>query len=310
MIRNIIFATGAKKKDIPFTPVVINNKGTIIEIRDIAYGNGIYVAVGSSTVILKSSDGKNWDRVPFTFSDSSNRQIVSVNFLNGKFIATAFGNFVLTSTDGVNWSEYKHSNKSGFTYQSAYGNGIYMVVGIYGLVLISNDGINWQTSTQLVNNGDGKIVDASNLRFIDGAFYTFATTTSTPYVYKLYKSVNGINWSSVVLPTATCIRNNGIMNGNGLYIIPCFNGVFLKSTDLINWELYTPVFDITPTTLAYSFFQNGKFYLLSNTRFYVSTDGINWKSRESVYTYSRSALIKDNMLIIVGNQTLINYTTI
>lgn len=72
-------------------------------IYSIAYGNGIFVAVGGDSddsVILKSEDGINWTRDDTLFS----RQLSGIMFGNGIFVLLHNGITLYYSTDGVNWT--------------------------------------------------------------------------------------------------------------------------------------------------------------------------------------------------------------
>lgn len=137
-------------------------------LRDIAYGNGKFVAVAGSAngttggpVIVISSDGINgWTRVysPVTTSGSA---LYSIIFANGIFVAV--GNeysvnyyngvptrmLVLTSFDGINWTRQTLPNNpynslnylQGITYNA--GIGLFFIVGYGGKILSSPDAIIW-----------------------------------------------------------------------------------------------------------------------------------------------------------------------
>jgi hypothetical protein len=129
-------------------------------LSGIAYGNGQFVAVGSSGNIVTSADGANWVlRQPPTHD-----LISGIAYGNGLFVAVGskvapelngagqpviIGGAILTSTDGVTWvqSQSVSPRLSGV----AYGNGQFMAwqeANNYPLILTSPDGLNWVQRVQ------------------------------------------------------------------------------------------------------------------------------------------------------------------
>jgi len=120
-------------------------------LRGVAYGNGLFVAVGGEGIILTSRDGINWSRERSVTGEWPN----SITYADGRFIAVGGGGAVLISRDGVGWTQ--RTTGTGVVFKGilrsvAYGNGIFMAVGenigeysgtLYGIVRVSSDGINW-----------------------------------------------------------------------------------------------------------------------------------------------------------------------
>ena len=78
------------------------------EVRDAAYGQGRYVAVGDQSTMLYSSDGINWRNGNLPPGLSCNLKTVAYAF--GQFFAggtriAGGGGALLLSPDGVNWSD-------------------------------------------------------------------------------------------------------------------------------------------------------------------------------------------------------------
>ena len=65
-----------------------------------AFGNGVWVAVGSSGVIVTSSDGASWTQRTSNIFDNIN----AVAYGNGRWIAVGDNLQILTSTDAVTWT--------------------------------------------------------------------------------------------------------------------------------------------------------------------------------------------------------------
>lgn len=72
--------------------------GTTLQFNDVTYGNGTFLAVGNGGVMSRSTDGITW-----TTTTLGVNQLLSANYLNGQFIVTSSSNNYYTSTDGINW---------------------------------------------------------------------------------------------------------------------------------------------------------------------------------------------------------------
>ena len=107
-------------------------------LMEIAYGNGMYVAVGTEGSIYTSTDLSNWTK---RISNTS-LKLVGVSFGKGLFVITGDSGTILTSSDGINWVK-QVSNTDSYLIRSRYGNGMYVAVGYNCTVLTSIDGINW-----------------------------------------------------------------------------------------------------------------------------------------------------------------------
>jgi hypothetical protein len=80
-------------------------------LERIAYGNGGFVATGSSGGILTSPDGLTW-----TARDTgANTSYVTISFCNDKFVALGDDGAISTSPDGVNWTNSRSSYQAVFT---------------------------------------------------------------------------------------------------------------------------------------------------------------------------------------------------
>lgn len=144
-----------------------DNKQTYVDsLVDVTYGNGKYVAVGSSSTCLYSDDGINWTRTTNTPFEN-----VDLNTLNSRFLQVAYGNgmfvlfalrlssyieefLLLRSLDGIEWHETFtpsiHKSHfmvgiiggwgSGFL---SYSNDRFILATAYGRLLSSVDGIEW-----------------------------------------------------------------------------------------------------------------------------------------------------------------------
>ena len=82
------------------------------------YGNGIFVSVNqNSQSTWTSTDGINWTRNQYVFSDPNSTYFWTFVFTNGTFVLTSLGGYstytyaIWNSTDGVNWYKVTASPK-------------------------------------------------------------------------------------------------------------------------------------------------------------------------------------------------------
>ena len=77
---------------------------TAQDLSDIAWGNGVFVAVGVLGHCYRSLDGITWVRTREFVVDGNHGNLWRVRFLNGLFVATGIPNRILTSPDGLTWT--------------------------------------------------------------------------------------------------------------------------------------------------------------------------------------------------------------
>jgi hypothetical protein len=113
--------------------------GTIAEswMYDIAFGNGIFVAVGGSR-IMASDDGATWVETPVPGVQA----LQAVGFHLGQFIAVGDRGTILTSPDGLEWTA-RVSGTTALLTGIAAGGGQLAVAGSAGTVLTSHNAVDW-----------------------------------------------------------------------------------------------------------------------------------------------------------------------
>lgn len=202
-------------------------------LNSVAFGTGVFVAVGASGTIISSTDGLNW--APRT--SSTTNQLRKVIFANGYFIAVGDSGTIRTSTDGTSWA----SNASGTTNQLldvGFGNGRWTVVGASGTILSSSNladltAASWTAAssvghTQTINcvlyaNNlwvTGNAGNVANIRYASDPTGTWTAATGTTNNFSItdivylngfiavagnlsYTSTNGTAWSAAVTGSLT-----------------------------------------------------------------------------------------------------------
>jgi hypothetical protein len=118
--------------------------GTLGITHDIAYGNGMFVALGGAYYTYEtahSTDGKNW--IPSGNSIGGNGVIT---YGGGKFVAAVYKNDyeskLIYSMDGDNWTATDNPCTS-WIQSIAYGGGMFVAGAHDGSTAYSSDGEHW-----------------------------------------------------------------------------------------------------------------------------------------------------------------------
>ena len=153
--------------------------GVTTDFTGIAYGNGLYVAVGTWFVnpthpVAVSPDGINWTAVPA--ASVFNAKWTRIAFGEGLFVARSYqgGPNIMYSSDGVNWTAGDPGNvASSDGPQIIYADGRFVAAGLWGSGLIyqSDDGITWSVLASGVPH------DGQAIAYGDGIFVTVADGT-------------------------------------------------------------------------------------------------------------------------------------
>ena len=232
----------------------------ISDISDVTFGNGLFVAIGSSSVYT-STDGGNWvsaTPIPFT---SSYQKII---FGNGLFLSFQYDTFTTTtdvfrSTDGSNWTKTLSTIETGLEFSVTYSPslGFFMIVPVINknpLVTLDGDFFVPRTNFFKANPTD---VAWSEER------QTYVTTTESGYIYT---SVDDGN---------TWIENK-ITNETIALTRPQYSGgytAYLLYPTCVTWSSELGQFFLYLKTV----YNVGNSYYKINI--FTSTDGLNWTSQ-------------------------------
>lgn len=164
-------------------------------LNAVAFGSGLFVAVGDNGVILTSPDGEMWTP---RGSGTTNR-LPAIAFGNGRFVVTRENQTapILTSSDGITWVPGAVTNLDGTPRASsafatvAFGGGRFMTAGPLSqdIVLTSTDGTSFHPVT--VAHYPDPNAPNGNLLFLtycDGQFFTIASSQG------VYSSADGMKW--------------------------------------------------------------------------------------------------------------------
>lgn len=157
--------------------------------RDVAFGGGVFVAVGGSYldvpgVILSSHDGSNWVRR----CPQNRMNLNSVAYGHGLFVAVGDEGTILTSPDGACWKK-RRSGTSSMLGAVTFAHEVFVAGGESGTILTSTNGTNW-TGQSL-----GESVYIGRILLEDGLFHVTNSTVA-------FLSTNGHEWSRREVKTA------------------------------------------------------------------------------------------------------------
>ena len=187
------------------------------QLKDIAYGNGIYVlAIDATGTVLTSTDTITWT----SRAAGSSNILTSIQYGNNIFVAVCNpGNS--TSTDGITWTTRTVAASNSWN-SLVYANGEFVAVG--GNVSASTDGITWTTRAVLANANSGIVY--SNGTYLVGS------------IAGVYTSTNTISW---ITRPRTGFGTTGLKcvgTGNGAFLVAGASGALQDTIVPSTFALY------------------------------------------------------------------------
>jgi hypothetical protein len=146
--------------------VTWTNRSTA-SLRDVCYGNGLFVAVGDGGHIRTSANGVNWT----TRISGTTVALWGVGYGDGHFIAVGDQGTLLSSPDGGTWTR-RNSTTAQSLQRVAYGRGTFVVTGTGSTIL--------QSSPTIPTLNLRQFADASGyeLNLVGGLDRTYTVETS------------------------------------------------------------------------------------------------------------------------------------
>ena len=271
------------------------------KIKDIAYGNGTYVAVGGVNKVYYSHDGQKWTSREYTGSS----YLQAVTYGQGKFVAVGDRRTTAVSNDGIVWKIKTLESSEYDLYDVVYGNGVFVAAGVsrvtwYDRVLYhSTDGENWQYLADKPTR-DSKFYFINNELLMTGRESTA-------------RSKDGKTWVYNAGPPPGSVR---LAYGNGIYVLTPYAATVLISTDGKTWtKKPTNIGELVGSHIGFSdvVFSNGIFVLqivsthpqTKKRDFHIlySVDGQQWKEggKNSKPGYLLSLIAVDNLIFGFGD---------
>lgn len=234
---------------------------TEADLRSVAFGNGMFVAVGKE--IVSSTNGAEWKKATV----SAQGTFTSVLYAAGKFSAANDQGQVYDSTDGSSWTLAKSWGRPPFEpgpqLQSiTYANGFYVAIDPSGRLL--------QYGSRQWEDSQGWGSECSRILYLGGRFLGLCSGmvfTGTP---------DGRQWDRRDSKTYVLL-NDAIYDGRR-YLAVGESGAIVSSPDGVNWtELAKPRQAPDYYAIEYA---NGLYVVAGDDgRIWTSKDGSAWTQK-------------------------------
>jgi len=210
-------------------------------LRDVAYGNGIFVGITWNEEVMTSADGSTWVSHPAP-ADAGFRH---VSFEQGVFVA--YGAKAALSTNGVDWTVGSLPIPANLG-RVAHGFSRFVgVAGDYqiadaGKILTSQDGLLWESTGVDTDILNGIAFDGTRFVAVGGdGFFSGLVLTST----------NGLDWVTQTPPPSLALE--GIAWGHGVFVTVGWQWepLIATSTDGASWNVEKPPTTATLRAVAY-----------------------------------------------------------
>jgi uncharacterized delta-60 repeat protein len=153
--------------------------GTTSALNGAAYAFGKYWACGASGTVVSSTDGVTWSTVSIGTANTLNR----VRFLNGNLIFVGNSGTIVTTADGTTFTVQTSGTVNAIN-DVTYGNGLYVIVTNNGTIHTSPTLVTWTSR----NPGNLAGNDINGVVWTGSRFVAVATLGETGY------SADGITW--------------------------------------------------------------------------------------------------------------------
>ncbi len=195
---------------------------TTAELRNVGFGNGLFLAVGDEGTIVSSTNGTNWvqQSSPTTLplrdpAYGSRFVIVGGNRVNG--VST---NVILTSPTGTDWTPHPGVTVGSPLIAVAYGRGTFVALAEDSRVLTSSDEVSWTPHALLA--GVGTIADVT---YGGGSFLAVGDS--------ILSSADGVQWTFRSRASEQVLRET--VFGNGSFLSVGTDGAIVQSGAIVNF---------------------------------------------------------------------------
>jgi hypothetical protein len=269
----IVFIARAAHPLEEWTPHTVPlDNGSVYGLNSIAFGSGVFVAVGHRGKVLVSRDGANWTdtnpAVPVLFWRT-------VRFLNGQFHIVGATNVMLRSADGTNWAATLLPRDQ--ILDVAYGNGRWVIAD--PSMLSSSNLVDWVPPNVSSNSFAFQTVVFSQNKFV-ASFVNYSTPSQC-----VTHSPDGINWTLAgSVPTSVTSPTHCIYDGGRYVLMHALSGQVFSSLDALTWQPSTGLpGDFYPLESvsfgANTFVVAGGGRTTGNFGFYTSSNAADWQLR-------------------------------
>lgn len=157
---------------------------------DVAYGDGLFVAVGDNGLIKTSPNGEAWT----TRNSGTILSLRGVTYSedHGLFVVVGYNGLILTSPNGIYWTKRQSGTTVNF-WGVGCGNHRVVVVGDSGAIYTSYNCTSW---TQRTSGVTKRLYDVAFCSNIDGGVFVVVGASGT----LLKGSLDAISWARKSTP--------------------------------------------------------------------------------------------------------------
>ena len=242
-------------------------------LKNVTYGNGVFVAIADGGTVFVSRNAINWRRIQTCTWHNLN----DLAFGNGKFVAVGDSGSIYVSQNGQDWHDVKSGTRLSLK-SVTYGSGKFVVVGEKGTGYISENAENWKLS---------QVTDGGEIRFVTFGAGVFVAAS---YPDEIYKSLDAVNWQRIAsrgLPkeefyiyNVLYVRDHFMVTGYMSNGSGSGSAVILASKDGTVWERKDAGIPYSIVRVCFS--SNDHYYagtsglINNNCNIYTSTDLSSW----------------------------------
>lgn len=258
----------------------------------IAYGDGVFVAVGASSAVAYSQDkGATWQSAVFPGSYNG----YGVGYGNGVFVSVVNNsNRAAYSTDGGKTWTLTTLPSTGHWSKVLYADGVFLATSSEGLAYSEDNGKTWKACSYPSALGDvGKVA------YGDGIWVSIGTGRTTP----IYSEDKGKTWK----PSSTTVPGESWYNvfyANGVFIaIALSSDIALYSTDGgKTWNTASLPVKGSWQGMAYG---RGKFVVTNANSVeikaaYSEDNGKTWTGIKIPYSINLTPIVYENGTFVIG----------
>ncbi len=290
----------------------VNNNNLV---DDIAYANGIFIAVSNENtgLVSTSTDGLTWT----ARTAATNTNLNATAYGNSLYLIAGTAGSIQSSTNGITWTARANPLSTSSTKYNIFSVNYdsvakFILGGQSGAIGTSTDGITWNAypnfttvlSSTVMNSivyGNGQFVKAGNLGVIrtstDGITWTARTSGTSSVISHLaltgtntyvavganglaLSSTNAITWTARNSRVVVSLQS-GLTYGNGFFVAGTASGEYGTSTDGITWNQYPgyPPFGDSFNITAVAYSTSTFLYAGAAGAARTSTDGFTWTAR-------------------------------
>jgi len=265
--------------------------GIVSSLLDVELCGGVFIAVGASATILRSTDGISWTKIspPVGVSSTSRFQSIAYSSSLGRIVVVGSTGIIYSNDAGLSWG----SAVSGVIfYDIAFGNNRFVAVGGTGsasTIYYSTDGTSWTSTSapsgvteDLIGIAYGTPSGVAGGRWVAIGNGNGTTTTGARYIYS---DNTGVTWTNIVLTATDNVTAINYAAGSiNLYVVSGYTlattATFIRTSAAGNATfptVYTNAAQIGSNTANAIQYLNSTLVLVGpSNQVVTSTNGTSW----------------------------------